>query len=265
MESKSLELHRKADTLNAEDLIALFRGQVLAIRIPEFCPTDVCRVMSERLVAHSQLAYYPHAPAIGKVMSAFYEGHSDPEKRKKYYDEVRQSSVEFRQLSWPYLNPLDHLRLILDDVWLAGAERENIHGKPMAFGLAQLFKEEACALPHQDFLRMDEPDNQRAQTLITQVTALVYIKPADLGGRLELWADHYNHDEFMARKKVGTYGLDYEKLPPPSVIVSPRLGELVMADSTKVHAVTTVGAGLRIAVNCFIGFRGIREPLTFWS
>ena len=149
---------------------------------------------------------------------------------------------------------MDHLRLILEDIWSAGAVRENIHGRPMAFGLAQLFKQGACALPHQDFLRMDEPKNHRAQTLITQVTALVYVKTADAGSHLELWSDHYNHDELMARKNAETYGLDYKKIPPPAVDISLRLGELVMADSTKVHAVTTVGAGLRIASIASLGF-----------
>lgn len=85
------------------------------------------------------------------------------------------------------------------------------------------------------------------------------------GGRLELWTEHYNHDEFMARKNADTYGLNYKKIPPPAVVITPGLGELVMADSTKVHTVTTVESGLRIAVNCFIGFRGINEPLTYWS
>jgi len=265
MEPKNLELRRQTDTLTSEDLLALFRGQVLAIRIPDFCPAEVCQIMSERLIEHPRLAYYPHAPDIGKVMDAFYEGHSDSEKRTKYYDEVFRSTIEFRQLSWPHLNPMDHLRLILDDTWPTGAERENIHGRPMAFGLAQFFKQGACALPHQDFLRMDEPENRRAQTLITQVTALVYVKPADLGGHLQLWPTHYNHEEFMARKNTESYGLDYEKIPPPMIDLVPSLGDLVMADSTKVHAVTTVESGLRIAVNCFIGFRGIHEPLTFWS
>ncbi len=265
METKYLELHRTVETLCGEDLLALFRGKVLAIRVPDFCPSEACRTMTERLVNPHRLAYYPHAPTIGRVMTAFYEGHSDPEIRKRYYDEVPQMAREFRQLSWPYLNPLDHLRLILEDVWPSGAVRENIHGRPMAFGLAQPFKEGACALPHQDFLRMDEPDNERAQTLITQVTALVYVQPAIAGGKLELWAEHYNHDEFMTRKNADTYGLDYKKIPPPSVVVEPRLGELVMADSTKVHAVTTVESGLRVAVNCFIGFRGIGDPLTYWS
>lgn len=265
MEPKSLVLQRQANSLTSEDMIALFRGQVLAVRIHGFCPTEICAQMSNRLVDHPKLTYYPHAPAIGKVMDAFYEGHSNSEKRKKYYDTVVQSTFEFRQLSWPYINPLDHLRLILEDIWPAGAIRENIHGRPMAFGLAQLFKEGACAWPHQDFLRMDEPSSQRAQTLITQVTALVYVQPAEAGGHLQLWPDHYNHEEFMARKNVDTYGLDYKKIPPPSIDIRPQVGDLVMADSTKVHAVTKVEKGLRIAVNCFLGFRGIHEPITFWS
>ncbi|MDO8594120.1 MAG: 2OG-Fe(II) oxygenase [bacterium] len=221
--------------------------------------------MVERITNHPRLAYYTHAPAIGKVMDSFFEGHSDPEKRKKYYEDVLRSSFDFRELSWPYLNPLEHLRLILEDAWPAGAVRENIHGKPMGLGLAQLFKEGACAFPHQDFLRMDEPENQRAQTLITQVTALVYVKPADAGGKLELWADHYTHEQFMARRNTERYGLDYTKIPPPSVIITPGKGELVMADSTKVHAVTAIESGIRIGINCFIGFRGISEPLSFWS
>ncbi len=69
----------------------------------------------------------------------------------------------------------------------------------------------------------------------------------------------------MARKNVDTYGLDYKKIPPPSVDIRPQVGDLVMADSTKVHAVTKVEKGLRIAVNCFLGFRGIHEPITLWS
>ena len=69
----------------------------------------------------------------------------------------------------------------------------------------------------------------------------------------------------MVYKNVDTYGLDYKKIPLPSVDIKPQAGGLVMADSTKVHAVTKVEKSLRIAVNCFLGFRGIHEPITFWS
>jgi hypothetical protein len=264
VKANNLEIHRTAEVLSADDLLALFRGQVLAIRIADFCPPEVCRTMTERLVNHHRLAFYPHHPVIGRVMTAFLEGHSDAEVRKRYYDEVPQMAREVRLLSWPYLNPLEHLRLILEDVWPSGAMRENVHGRPMAFGHAQLFKEGACARPHQDSLRMEEPDNERAQTLTTQLTALVYVQPAVAGGKLKLWAEHYNHEEFMARKNAD-FGLDYEKIPPPSVVIEPGLGELVMADSTKVHAVTTIESGLRVAVSSFIGFREISEPLTYWS
>ena len=265
MKPKALEREKSTSTIEVEDLIALFRGQILAIRVPDFCPPQVCATMSERIIDHPRLEYYPHAPDIGCVMDAFYEGHSDSEKREKYYAGVRESTEQFRMLSWPYLNPMDHLRLLLDDVWPVGARRENIHGRPMAFGLAQLFGQGSRAFPHQDFLRMDEPDNARAASLITQVTALVYVQPVETGGKLELWWEHYEHEEFMERKRGDGYGLDYENIPAPSVTISPRLGELVMADSTKAHAVTTIESGLRIAVNCFIGFRGLSEPLTYWS
>lgn len=265
MKRKILEIIRSIETFSAQDLIALFRGEILAIRIKGFCPPAVCEVINEKVLTHPQLEYYPHAPSIGRVMEALYESYQNPEKRAAYYQKAYASTLEFRRMSEPYLGPLDSLRLMLQDIWSAGAQRENIEGQFMAFSLAQIFKAGACALPHQDFLRMDEPDNAKAQSLITQATALIYTLPAKQGGLLELWREHFDGAEFQKRKNRNTYGLMYSKIPAPALRIKPEQGELVIADSTKVHAVTKVVSGPRIAVNCFIGFRGISEPLTFWT
>lgn len=265
MGKDSLVLYRTDESLHAGDLRALIEGGVLAIRVGSFCPPEACGVMNDRLACHPQRQRYIHAPEISRVMEALYESYQNPEARQRYYDRVVQSTIDFRRLSWPYLNPMDHLRIALADLWPAGAVRENIEGRTMAFGLAQLFEQGAFALPHQDFLRFDEPENPRAQLLVTQVTALVYTQPAEEGGFLQLWSERYEHDDFEARRKPGTYGLDYDKLAEPPVVIAPTQGELILADSTRVHAVSTVQTGLRIAVSCFLGFYGFDQPLTFWS
>lgn len=264
MQPKSL-IRECRQTFTAEDFIALVRGDLLALKVPNFASHEVCSKMAANIINSSQVEYYPHAPAIGKIFNAFYEGHSNPEKRQKYYREVWDTAQRFRELAWPFMNPLEQLRLILHDVWPMGAQRESIHGQPMSFGLGQIFREGACALPHMDFLRMDEPQNPIAQTLLTQLTALIYLQPAKAGGNLELWREHYNHKEFEERKNEDTYGLDYTKISQPALSITPQVGDLILADSTRVHAVTHVDKGTRIAVNCFVGFRGINQPLTYWS
>lgn len=264
-ESAVLELYRTPDTLTPDDLTALFQGDSLAIRIPEFCSSEACEVINRRLINHPQRDYYPHAPTISRVMMAFYEGYSNPQKRKQYYEEAIKSTHEFRRIGWPYLSPLDHLRLLLEDTWPSGAIIESINGCRMALGLAQLFAPGACALPHQDFLRMDEPDAPRAQSLVTQIGAFIYTQPAIRGGELELWREHYDSFAFENLRLPGSYGLDYAKIPPPAVVITPTMGEMVLADSRKVHAVRIIEEGTRIAVSCFIGFRGAGEPLTYWS
>ncbi len=265
VEPKCLIIERSAESLCAEDIIALCRGQFLAVRISGFCPPTTCQVIASRLLEHPQLSFYPHAPSIAHVFDAFYEGYQNPKKREKYYEGVAARNHALRMLSWPHLNPMNHLQLLLDEIWPLGARREQIHDCPMAFGLAQIFSEGACALPHQDFLRMDEPDNVRAQTMLTQITAIVYTSIASGGGQLQLWHEHFNHQEFEARRDPASYGVDYAKIPPPALTITPDIGDLILADSTKVHAVTRIDEGNRIALNCFLGFRGISEPLTYWS
>jgi hypothetical protein len=144
---------RTVNSLNLEDLKDLFEGRILAIKIPNFSPPNTCRIMAERIQRHNKLKYYSHAPNIARVMEAFYESYQNPVKRKGYYRKAIKSIIEFRQISDPYLNPMDHLRLLLDDIWEQGAKIENIDGMPMTFGLAQIFKKGSQAYPHQDFFK----------------------------------------------------------------------------------------------------------------
>ena len=262
---KKLYRNLNVTQFSQADLLALVRGEILAIRIKEFCPLRTCAALSANILGHPDRKIYPHAPEISRVMDALYESYQNPKKRAEYQDSANWSIQEFRKLSGEYLNPLDHLRILLQDTWAAGAERQRLNGRPLGYGLAQVFDQGAYALPHQDFLRMDEPYDLEAQSLVTQLTALIYVKPAEKGGRLQLWREHFGHDEFMKRKNPKSYGLSYDHIPPPALSLMPEPGELIIADSTKVHAVTKVIKGHRIAVNCFIGFKGVNTPLTFWT
>ena len=54
-------------------------------------------------------------------------------------------------------------------------------------------------------------------------------------------------------------------LPPPDAVVAPRVGDLILFNSNRIHAVRACRGGPRVTVSCFIGYRGEGRPLGYWS
>ncbi|MEN9435284.1 MAG: hypothetical protein RLZZ422_2873, partial [Pseudomonadota bacterium] len=46
--------------------------------------------------------------------------------------------------------------------------------------------------------------------------------------------------------------------------IKPQAGELILFQSSKVHAVKAGTSGKRIAFSCFSAFRHLNSPLTYW-
>jgi predicted 2-oxoglutarate/Fe(II)-dependent dioxygenase YbiX len=61
------------------------------------------------------------------------------------------------------------------------------------------------------------------------------------------------------------YGVQVERLGEPDLVVRPDPGDLLMFNSRKMHAVSPGTGHNRLAVSCFVGYRGDNLPLTFWS
>ncbi len=259
------ELWLVREELIEKDLVKLIAGESLAIRIPYYYPETLSQQISQRLIEHPLFGHYENAPDIGRVGTAYYETVGNPELRRLYYAQALKSIQALREACAPFQSPMDLLRLDVQERWTYGATLANIEGAPMFVGLARVFEEGAEALPHQDILRRDAPHSPMAYTLMTQIAANVYLQPAPQGGELEIWARRLTDEEYEALRLDNSYGLDRNRLPESNLVISPQVGELVLFDSTHLHAVRTAKGGSRITLSCFIGYRGPGQPLLFWS
>src|SRR5690349_20740577 len=72
------------DRLNMDDLQALLRGDILALRWPGFYDPSACQIIAERLISHPLRGCYENGPHIGRIGMAYFEAESD-EARRRYY------------------------------------------------------------------------------------------------------------------------------------------------------------------------------------
>lgn len=252
--------------LNQETLDELINGKTLAIRIPGFYAKDLCEKSAQKIIHHNHFNYYrnPGAGDVGKLGMAYCEIQNDAELYNKYYSESLIQIRQSREIFAPHLSPIDKVRLELQEVWSHGANLENIEGKTMNIGLSRVVKENAQLLPHQDVLSWDAPNYIRAYEHKTQLAANIYLQTAE-GGELEIWNRKLSKREYENLRTPGSYEVDRRFLGSPDLIIKPEVGDLIVFESTCVHAVAPVTTGVRVTTSCFIGYRGDDQPLSYWS
>ena len=190
---------------------------------------------------------------------------NQPDSRKAYFAEAELSMDEQRRLCEPDESPIDRLTDLLDQAWPAGAAIQTLDGQRMFAGLVRQFAEGIEARPHLDRLDWAAADSAEVVGYRAQLAANVYLLTSPSGGDLELWNMGLSPSEYSQRRLPESYGLDRKKLPDPTQILSPDLGELILFRADQVHAVTPPGGGMRIAISCFVGYWGESRPLGIWS
>lgn len=263
---KENTLVKVAQELNSRDIEDLKIGEILAIKVPNYYPRKLCKHAAFRLVNDSTLDSYAVANHILKKGKAIFEASTDPRELAEYYRVAGRNLKEIRQFFAPSLAPVDKLRLDLQEIWPSGSTLENLHGRLMFCGLTRLFKAGSYALPHTDVTHLDVPESRSAWSLQTQFAANIYLQPAVKGGGLELWSEKVDSkEEFDALSLPNSYGLDRDKIGNSSVVLFPAAGDLIIFDARRIHAVQEIEEGNRLSSSCFIGYRGLTEPLTVYS
>ncbi|HEY9827905.1 MAG TPA: 2OG-Fe(II) oxygenase [Stenomitos sp.] len=257
---------KTARALYKEDVLNLINGKYLCLRIPNYYPNWLCESITNRLLDLPLFSRYSRAKSVGvkRTGLTFFETKGDSELLQKYYDEVKDVSTAIRNSCFPYLAPIDKLRLELEEMWPMGARLENIHGKTMMAGIVRMFEENFELPPHQDILARDV-DGFISQTILhTQLSANIYLQSARYGGELQVWQAKPCQSEFITLTTDGLH-LDPEKLEGTKVQIKPMQGDLILFDSGRVHSVQPSVEGTRVSMSCFIGYRGSDTPLTYWS
>lgn len=276
MISPTLEKHTdlvlEVDSLTEECLCTLFKNQALALRIPNYCDPVIASKLGMWLASQSNLPAYTHEVyedgiPIQKYYGVYRYGFpynktygTDPNSniREQYYQEAIRSIRGLRQACMPFLSPIDQVRLELDEIWPTGAQVANYEGRKMFVGIGRITPAADSYIleerPHVDCL----PES--IYQLDGQFSANVYLQLPKSGGALEVW----NVPPFSpAEVDALPEDKDWRAELPEPVVIRPRVGELVIINTRRLHAVQSFSEGTRITVQCFIGYNA-HSPLFLW-
>ena len=257
------------------DLLDLLEGKILALRIPSYYHHEQAAQISEELIEQDTLERYHRAPDVGvqRTGITFFETNGNEEMLERYYQQAPACNRNIRYTCSTFISHSDKLRLELGDIWLAGACIENIHNRTMLAGIGRVFEDNFELPPHQDILARDVFDapiypSYPFSNLVTQLSANIYLRTPKFGGELEIWnvKPQTTKQPEIHEKEYKYEGIiDRRTLPTATAVIKPKIGELILFDSTKVHAVRASHGGPRVSMSMFIGYRNQNEPLTYWS
>lgn len=253
----------KPHQLTHQNLASLACGDIQVLHIKGFIDPEICAHLAERAQGHGYSSYI-NVPSVRRIGMAYYETEGDPIRIEKYFADARQHMIDFRRACAPFVSPIDTLRCTLDEVWPTGAQLQTLLGRKMFVGLSRMVEPGTTFLAHHDIFENDAPNCLEATELTAQFGANVYLQMPESGGSLLMWEKEFSSSEFDALRGAN-YGIAVEALDEPNLTVTPAPGDLLIFNSRKIHAVSPGTGNSRLAVSCFVGYRGPSKPLTFWS
>lgn len=279
-----------------DDLLRLAKHQASAIHVRQFYPATAAKALGKNLeieagrqaknwkistvrgLESSDVATVgAHAPY--NVVAATPPGEARDEARQQYFEGV-QVELRKRRMTGdddngapPQLWPLDLLRLQLDEQWPGGAglARDTTLNKPFSGGLPRVMR--GPTRWRQGYIHVDEmaplnaergllsaniylqlPTNQFAEPY-----PALHLWPIGIRSRWDwyrnalLWSGLSSHDpeaQFRLRQALGE---------PHTINVQP--GDLILLSPQRPHAAVGFNSGVRVSLQCFVQYNGVKERL----
>ncbi|HVE70653.1 MAG TPA: 2OG-Fe(II) oxygenase [Thermoanaerobaculia bacterium] len=255
--------------LTADGLSRLLSGRALALRIASYANAELCQRLASWLANHDGRRPYDHeihehgtiryayygVDRVGTPFNSVLTAASDSTARQQYYADALPQIRQVRAAAAPYLSPIDKLRLELDEVWPAGALLARFEEKPMFVGIARIMNAATSVsselYPHVDGLPAT------IFPLVEQLAANIYLEVPPTGAELEIWAQ-FGWIDGRSHVPVGRPDV------PPTLVVRPAVGDLVIFNARRLHAIHRFDTGVRTTLQGFIGYAG-DGPLLLWD
>ncbi|MEL6671879.1 MAG: 2OG-Fe(II) oxygenase [Bacteroidota bacterium] len=255
--------------LQSHDLLSLLTGDCLALRIPQLLAPPLAQVWGTKLSGSQSLTRYGHAQDVGvnRIGMTLFETESEITKITAYLKAASRIMPHLECTLGEGQNPLHILQASLKEAWKEGAEPEKLFGLPMVPGIVRSFDQQADGglPPHTDLLAKDFQLGDCFRDMKAQLAANLFIQVPAQGGELEIWNLEPAPEE-LQEWYTGTYDfIDRGKLPAPTAVLQPAIGELILFRSSCIHAVRPISAGGRATASCFIGYYGPAAPLSYWA
>jgi hypothetical protein len=250
-------------------MMALANDDLLLLIVEEFYPVDACRRFSEKILGSSSVERYTHeivvdgkleqqyfgVDRLGQPFNATYGTAPGSDAWEHYYRSVEPARDGMRGLAKPALTPIDKLRLELDEQFPHGATVATFQGRKMLTGIARItrsaYSQMSAEQPHFDALP------EKYAVLDAQLAANIYLAVPPKGGELEIW-------DVPPLHPLASTANDWRAELPESILVKPRLGELILFNCRRPHAVSAFSGADRVSTQAFIGYRR-NERLQLWN
>lgn len=262
----------EVDSINNTILKRLFNDEILAVRVSNYYDKNVCNTVSQSFLKSKKVECYHHEVSEdGKVQyidygvdrygcsfNTTYNG--DYSAIERYYGEAVPTIKEVRDIFSKNISPYDKFRLELDEVWNGSVGLANYEGKKMLAGIVRVMNRYSESIkleeqPHVDALP------RKYKNLAGQFAVNIYLSIPKNGGELELW-DVPSLDVESCLNLPSNY--NWREVLPKSIIIKPRVGELVIFNTRKPHAVRRIFTGARVSIQSFIGL-GYDHSLYLWA
>jgi hypothetical protein len=249
--------------LDLDSLRALIERKALILRVPRFATPELCQALARKI---QKVGYddYLNAPSVGRIGMSFFETGGKDEMIDHYFDTALDNIRILRNGCAPYLSPIDVMRCVLDEVWPAGAHIQSLSGRKMFVGLSRNMRPGAPLLAHHDMFSRLAPNDVEANDLVHQFAANVYVDMPEEGGELLMWKNEISDAEFLERRG-DKYAMELDTLGEADIVVKPQVGDLILFNARKLHAVAAGSGRDRLTFSSFVGYRSADRPLTFWS
>jgi hypothetical protein len=255
--------------LDAAVLASLFHDEVSVIIVKNFASPPDCDRFSALVRTTMTATPYTHevyedgtvkhlyfgVDRVGVPFNSTLTRENIYEATERYYSEALPAIRRIRSAWAPNLSPIDRLRLELDEQWPVGAHVAAFHGRSMFIGIVRVMQPASSdgseLFPHFDALP------RAICPFEAQFAANVFMAVPPVGGELELW-------DVPPLEPGAVLPADWRTIGGEAVAIKPQVGDLIIFNSRKPHAVRRFVGSDRVSLQTFIGYReGL--PLLLWN
>jgi hypothetical protein len=256
--------------LNAEVLNLLLSEEVSALRITGFYPTQIAHRLGKWILKHKDRAVYGqnavdpntgeitytdyHVDRVGFPRNSLLGESPDSPQWQQYFEKGKEVTDSIRSLT-RNRHPIELLIKQLNGIWQHGAELEKYNGRELTPGIGRVTR------PGQKTLLEKLPHVDGPWPCKLHFGVNVYLYVPGVGGELETFGGPTLSVDEMNEVTVDR---DFRKERTDSEFVKPSVGDLIIVNTRRPHAVKGFSDGKRVSMSSFMMYDP-GSPLRLYS
>lgn len=251
-------------TLTLAGLNQLFNNEILILCISHYLQLDNLSDILLKIENEEKSSYHYQTNKVSHIGQSSYEIDTDPSRYQHYYANVNKNMNRLHELFAPSPSPIEMLNHDFMRLWRPGLKIDSFHQKKMFAGVIRIIHQGSAIHAHQDHIKWSNPKADNTDDMMGQYGINYFLKTPKESGALMMWNKEYAKEDFFSLSKQD-FCIPIENLPKPDCLLKPEVGMLTILNARKLHAIDYCRDSERIALSCFLAYRGQNKPLSIWS